>query len=66
VVNISSNGTYSTDGQPISKAVATDGMIFRLATSGHRIQVNLGDSLTLAKRIIIDEDTSSDDLTAVG
>jgi pSer/pThr/pTyr-binding forkhead associated (FHA) protein len=65
VVNMSSNGTYSSDGQPISKVVATDGMIFRLATSGPRIQVNLGDSRPPAKPIIIDDDTSSEDLTAV-
>lgn len=65
VVNLSTNGTYSSDGQPISKSMATDGMVFRLATSGPRIQVNLGDSGNADQPVIIDENATSEDLTVI-
>jgi pSer/pThr/pTyr-binding forkhead associated (FHA) protein len=64
VVNISSNGTYGSDGQPLSKVVATDGMVFRLATSGPRIQINLG--LPSRLPVQIDDDSTSGEPTAVG
>jgi pSer/pThr/pTyr-binding forkhead associated (FHA) protein len=66
VVNISSNGTYGSDGQPLSKVVATDGMVFRLATSGPRIQINLGNSARLMEPVQIDDDSTSGEPTAVG
>jgi pSer/pThr/pTyr-binding forkhead associated (FHA) protein len=65
VVNISSNGTYGCDGQPLSKVAATDGMVFRLATSGPRIQVNLGPSVPQSKQVQIDDDATSGDPTAI-
>jgi pSer/pThr/pTyr-binding forkhead associated (FHA) protein len=65
VVNLSTNGTYSSDGQPISKSMATDGMIFRLATSGPRIQINLGDPSNADQPVIIDENATSEDLTVI-
>jgi pSer/pThr/pTyr-binding forkhead associated (FHA) protein len=65
VVNLSTNGTYSSDGQPISKSMAIDGMVFRLATSGPRIQVNLGDSGNTDQPVIIDENATSEDLTVI-
>ncbi|MEA5512079.1 FHA domain-containing protein [Crocosphaera sp. UHCC 0190] len=40
VVNIGTNGTY-VDGQLISKTLATDGMIIRLASSGPKIQIHI-------------------------
>jgi pSer/pThr/pTyr-binding forkhead associated (FHA) protein len=66
VVNISSNGTYGPDGQPISKAIVTDGMIFRLATSGPRIQLNLSAATSTDRPVVIDESATSEDLTAIG
>jgi pSer/pThr/pTyr-binding forkhead associated (FHA) protein len=66
VVNISSNGTYGSDGQPISKAVATDGMVFRLATSGPRIQINLVEPASVEQPVIIDENATGEDVTAIG
>jgi pSer/pThr/pTyr-binding forkhead associated (FHA) protein len=63
VVNISSNGTYNCDGHPLSKVVATDGMIFRLATSGPRIQVNLGVVVQPKEPVQIDEYATSEDST---
>jgi pSer/pThr/pTyr-binding forkhead associated (FHA) protein len=66
VVNISSNGTYGSDGQPLSKVVATDGMVFRLATSGPRIQINLGLPNRLGEPVQIDDDSTSGEPTAVG
>ena len=65
VVNLSTNGTYSSDGQPISKMMATDGMVFRLATSGPRIQINLGDPGNADQPVIIDENATSEDLTVI-
>ncbi len=65
VVNMSSNGTYGSDGQPISKSVATDGMVFRLATSGPRIQLNLSEPV-IDKPVIIDEHATGEDVTAIG
>jgi pSer/pThr/pTyr-binding forkhead associated (FHA) protein len=65
VVNLSTNGTYSSDGQPISKSMATDGMVFRLATSGPRIQINLGDPGNADQPVIIDENATSEDLTVI-
>ena len=65
VVNISSNGTYGSDGQPLSKVVATDGMVFRLATSGPRIQVNLGSLPRAIDPVPFDNETASGDPTAV-
>ena len=65
VVNMSTNGTYSSDGQPISKAIATDGMVFRLATSGPRIQLSWSDSANLDQPVIIDEHATSEDLTVI-
>jgi pSer/pThr/pTyr-binding forkhead associated (FHA) protein len=38
--NISANGTYK-DGEAIKKVNVVDGMIFRLATSGPKIQVKV-------------------------
>lgn len=64
VVNISSNGTYGSDGQPLSKVVATDGMVFRLATSGPRIQINLGPPIRLGQPVQIDDDSTSGEPTA--
>ncbi len=66
VVNLSTNGTYGSDGQPISKIVATEGMVFRLATSGPRIQINLSDPASVDKAVIIDENATGDDVTAIG
>jgi pSer/pThr/pTyr-binding forkhead associated (FHA) protein len=66
VVNLSSNGTYGSDGQPLSKVVATDGMVFRLATSGPRIQVNLGGNLPQPQPVRVDEDVTDSDPTAIG
>jgi pSer/pThr/pTyr-binding forkhead associated (FHA) protein len=66
VVNISSNGTYSCDGHPLSKVVATDGMVFRLATSGPRIQVNLGSVVRPSEPVQIDEFSTSDEPTEIG
>jgi pSer/pThr/pTyr-binding forkhead associated (FHA) protein len=43
IVNLSSNGTYI-DGEPIDRQAVTDGVIFRLATSGPKIQVNFKDN----------------------
>ena len=40
LVNISANGTYH-DGEAIKTAKVLDGMIFRLATSGPKIQIKL-------------------------
>ena len=40
VVSLGSNGTYI-EGKRISKAVASDGMIIRLASSGPKIQIRL-------------------------
>ena len=65
VINLSTNGTYSSDGQPISKTMAIDGMVFRLATSGPRIQVNLGDPGKADQPVIIDENATSEDLTVI-
>jgi pSer/pThr/pTyr-binding forkhead associated (FHA) protein len=65
VVNISSNGTYNEDGQPISKVVATDGMVFRLATSGPRIQLNWLDKASPDQPAVIDENATSEDLTVI-
>jgi eukaryotic-like serine/threonine-protein kinase len=62
VVNISSNGTYGSDGQPLSKVAANDGIIFRLATSGPRMQVSLSGPPPAA----LDEDSpDSGELTAI-
>jgi pSer/pThr/pTyr-binding forkhead associated (FHA) protein len=41
--NISANGTYQ-DGEAIKTIKVVDGMIFRLATSGPKIQVKVGES----------------------
>jgi pSer/pThr/pTyr-binding forkhead associated (FHA) protein len=66
VVNISTNGTYGTDGQPLAKVAVTSGMIFRLATSGPRMQVNLGGPPPAALgHAELDEDSTSEDLTAL-
>jgi pSer/pThr/pTyr-binding forkhead associated (FHA) protein len=66
VVNISTNGIYGTDGQPLSKVAVTDGMVFRLATSGPRMKVNLGGPPPAAlDRVEIEEDSTSEDLTAL-
>jgi pSer/pThr/pTyr-binding forkhead associated (FHA) protein len=65
VVNMSSNGTYGSDGQPISKSIATDGMVFRLATSGPRIQLNLSEPV-IDKPVVIDEHATGEDVTAIG
>ncbi len=66
VVNISTNGTYGTDGQPLSKVAVTSGMIFRLATSGPRMQVNLGGPPPAdLNRVEIEEDSTSEDMTAL-
>lgn len=62
---MSTNGTYSSDGQPISKAIATDGMVFRLATSGPRIQLSWSDLANLDQPVIIDEHATSEDLTVI-
>lgn len=40
VINFGHNGTYL-DGQPITEAIATDGMVIRLALSGPQLQINL-------------------------
>lgn len=40
VISLGSNGTY-VDGKRISKAMASDGMIIRLASSGPKIQIRL-------------------------
>jgi pSer/pThr/pTyr-binding forkhead associated (FHA) protein len=66
VVNISTNGTYGTDGQPLAKVAVTSGMIFRLATSGPRMQVNLGGPPPAAlDRAELLEDSTSEDMTAL-
>ena len=41
--NISANGTYQ-DGEAIKAIKIIDGMIFRLATSGPKIQIKVGES----------------------
>jgi len=41
VVNLGANGTYI-NGKKITKMVAEDGMIIRLASSGPKIQISLG------------------------
>jgi pSer/pThr/pTyr-binding forkhead associated (FHA) protein len=63
VVNISSNGTYGMDGQPLSKVAASDGIIFRLATSGPRMQISLSGPPPAA----LDDEESPDsgELTAI-
>jgi pSer/pThr/pTyr-binding forkhead associated (FHA) protein len=66
VVNISSNGTYGSDGQPLSKVVATDGMVFRLATSGPRIQINLAATSRFGEPVQIDDESTSGEPTAIG
>jgi pSer/pThr/pTyr-binding forkhead associated (FHA) protein len=38
--NISANGTYQ-DGKSIKKIAVVDGMVFRLATSGPKIQIKV-------------------------
>jgi pSer/pThr/pTyr-binding forkhead associated (FHA) protein len=40
IVSLGSNGTY-VDGKRISKTLATDGMIIRLASSGPKLQIRL-------------------------
>lgn len=40
VINLGANGTYI-DGKRITKAVAVDGMIIRLASSGPKIQIHI-------------------------
>jgi pSer/pThr/pTyr-binding forkhead associated (FHA) protein len=49
VVSIGANGTYF-DGQPIDQIPVTDGMVFRLDSSGPQIQVRLGVILPLEKQ----------------
>jgi hypothetical protein len=39
--------------------------VFRLATSGPRIQVNLGPSVPQSKQVQIDDDSTSGDPTAI-
>jgi pSer/pThr/pTyr-binding forkhead associated (FHA) protein len=41
IVNISANGTY-VEGEPIDTQKIYDNMTIRLATSGPRIQINIG------------------------
>jgi pSer/pThr/pTyr-binding forkhead associated (FHA) protein len=66
IVNMSTNGTYGTDGQPLAKVPVTDGIIFRLATSGPRMQVNFGGPPPAAlSRVEINEDSTSEDMTAL-
>jgi pSer/pThr/pTyr-binding forkhead associated (FHA) protein len=40
LINISANGTYK-DGEAIKTVILLDGMVFRLATSGPKIQVKI-------------------------
>ena len=40
VINLGANGTYI-DGKKVDKALATDGMVFRLASSGPKILIKI-------------------------
>jgi pSer/pThr/pTyr-binding forkhead associated (FHA) protein len=42
LVNLSSNGTY-VEGEPIKKVAVSSGIVFRLATSGPKIEITLAD-----------------------
>ena len=48
-VNVGSNGTYL-NGQAITTVSVIDGMVFRLATSGPQIQINIQPEESAAKR----------------
>jgi pSer/pThr/pTyr-binding forkhead associated (FHA) protein len=52
VVSIGANGTYF-EGKLIDQVPVTDGMVFRLASSGPQIQVRLG-SVPLSERLPLD------------
>ena len=48
-VNVGANGTYL-DGHAITKVSVVDGMIVRLASSGPKIQINIQQEESAAKR----------------
>ena len=48
-VNVGANGTYL-NGQAITTVSVIDGMVFRLATSGPKIQINIQPEESAAKR----------------
>lgn len=48
-VNVGANGTYL-NGQAITTVSVIDGMVFRLATSGPQIQINIQPEESAAKR----------------
>ncbi|PSB01801.1 FHA domain-containing protein [Merismopedia glauca] len=58
VVSIGANGTYF-DGKSIDQVPVTDGMVFRLASSGPQIQVRLGAVLPPEKQPLQTSDTIS-------
>ena len=48
IISLGANGTY-VDGKPITKMPVEDGMIFRLASSGPKIQIRVGEEITKAQ-----------------
>ena len=49
IISLGANGTY-VDGKPITKMPVEDGMIFRLASSGPKIQIRVGEEITKAQQ----------------